>query len=158
MDEKKMLEKIKGIKYCTIQDKQKKILLEQIKKIPIIQLACERTGISRSTFYRWCDDDEKFANEYKDALVNGKQLINDLAESKLISNIHNNNMQAITFWLKHKHSDYKEEDAKSKLMEDDRQFVFHIRTVDERGNVISDSDKIYEDRIKRKSGLLGRKI
>ena len=31
----------------------KTIILEQLQKAPIVQIACEKTGISRATYYRW---------------------------------------------------------------------------------------------------------
>lgn len=88
------------------QSKQKEALVEQIKKAPIIQLACERVGLSRATFYRWRKDDEKFAEAVEEALESGSAIINDLAESKLISAIKEQNLTAIIFWLKHHHRAY----------------------------------------------------
>lgn len=88
-------------------NKQKELLIEQIKKTPIILLACEKVGLARSTFYRWRKDDEKFAEAVDDALITGSQLINDMAESQLISAIKDKNMTAIIFWLKHHHAAYE---------------------------------------------------
>ena len=86
------------------QDKQ--ILIEQLKKTPIIQLACEKTGIGRATYYRWRKEDEKFAEDADDAIHLGEQLVNDMAESQLLSAIRDQNMTAIIFWLKHHHKNY----------------------------------------------------
>lgn len=87
-------------------DAVKSALIEQLKKVPIIQFACEKCGIARSTFYRWRDADEAFAAAIDDALYYGKQFINDLAESQLISAIKDKHMTAIIFWLKTHHRDY----------------------------------------------------
>ena len=65
----------------------KKILIEQIKKTPVIQVACEKVGVSRATFYRWRKSDPKFADKADIALNEGSQMINDMAESQLISAI-----------------------------------------------------------------------
>lgn len=89
------------------QDKQKELLLENLKKAPIIQLACEKVGISRATFYRWKKEDEKFSEKAEEAILKGQQLINELAESNLISAIKDKNMTAIIFWLKNNHKNYK---------------------------------------------------
>ncbi|MFH1533631.1 MAG: hypothetical protein ABID64_01750 [Nitrospirota bacterium] len=88
-------------------EKQKGTLLEQIKKTPIIQIACEKTGISRATFYRWRKSSRKFREEADQALVDGARIVNDMAESQLISAIRDQNMTAIIFWLKHHHKNYK---------------------------------------------------
>jgi len=36
--------------------------LEQLKKIPIIQVAAEKTGLSRNTIYRWRKEGNEFVN------------------------------------------------------------------------------------------------
>lgn len=88
------------------EDERKK-LIEQIKKTPIVQIACERSGISRATYYRWRKASKKFREEADQALFEGVALINELAESQLISGIRDKNMTAIIYWLKHHHKDYK---------------------------------------------------
>lgn len=88
-------------------DKDKKKLLEQLKKVPIIQVACERAGIPRSTFYRWRKEDAEFLSECEIALEQSSAVINDMAESQLINAIKNQNMTAIIFWLKHHHKAYE---------------------------------------------------
>lgn len=86
---------------------QKEKLIDQIKKTPIIQIACEKTGVSRATFYRWKKSDRKFRDAAEEALLDGEALINDMAESQLISSIRDKNMTAIIFWLKNRHKNYK---------------------------------------------------
>lgn len=88
--------------------KQKKILIENLKKTPIIQLCCERSGISRATYYRWKQSDKKFAKEVDEALREGVLFINDIAESQLISAIKDKNITSIIWWLKNRHSAYAE--------------------------------------------------
>ena len=88
------------------QEKTKQDIIIQLQKTPIIEYACKNTGLGRSTFYRWRKDDESFANEVDQALTKGRLLINDMAESQLISGIKDKNMTAIIFWLKHNHKNY----------------------------------------------------
>lgn len=85
---------------------QKDLLVEQFKKIPIVQIACEKTGVSRASYYRWRKEDPTFARESDSALVDGSCMVNDMAESQLISAIRDKNMTAIIFWLKHHHETY----------------------------------------------------
>lgn len=84
----------------------KKAIIEQLKKTPIVQVTCEKLGISRATFYRWKKADEKFAEDVELALQEGSQMINDMAESQLISSIKSGNMTGIIFWLKNHHKNY----------------------------------------------------
>lgn len=86
--------------------KEKKALIEQLKKVPIIQIACERVGISRPTFYRWKKDDIEFAKTIKEALSEGVVFINELSESQIITLIKEKNLAAVRFWLRHNHPKY----------------------------------------------------
>jgi len=87
-------------------DKNKEVLIEQLKKTPIVQIACEKSGVGRATYYRWKKEDQDFSKKAEEALIEGNSLINDAAESQLISAIRDKNMTAIVFWLKHHHSAY----------------------------------------------------
>jgi len=82
-------------------------LIMQLKKTPVIQIACEKTGVSRASYYRWRKEDEEFAYDCDRALSEGKQLVNDLAESQLLAAIRDGHMTAIIYWLKHHHKDYE---------------------------------------------------
>lgn len=105
---KKIIKKENNCRVIARQEKQKELLIEQLKKIPIVQIACEKIGIARSTVYRWRNEDLEFDNQLTESLHKGKSLINDMAESKLIAGIHNNNMPAIMYWLRHNHKTYRE--------------------------------------------------
>lgn len=88
-------------------EQTKDALLEQLKKTPIVQIACEKLGISRWTFYRWKKEDGEFAKKIDEAIFDGRLLVNDLAESQLISAVKDRNFAAIMYWLKHHHPSYK---------------------------------------------------
>jgi len=88
------------------QPKLKKTLLEQLERTPIIQVACERAGIGRATFYRWRDEDEVFKKSIEKALAEGELFISDISESQLITLIKEKNWPAISFWLKYHHPKY----------------------------------------------------
>lgn len=89
------------------QDKVKKKLLDELEKVPIIQYACQKAGISRSTFYRWVEEDDQFAEDSRAAVEKGIDVINDLAESQLINNVKNGHFGSITYWLKFNHERYR---------------------------------------------------
>lgn len=84
------------------KNKKQGEFLGQLRKIPIVQVACEKTGISRNSVYRWRNEDEKFKKEFDEALAEGEALINDMSESQLLTLIKEKNWSAISFWLKHR--------------------------------------------------------
>ena len=88
------------------QQKEKQLLIEQLKKTPIVQVACEKTDIGRATFYRWKKEDPQFANDVDTSLAEGSLLVNDMAESQLMSAIREKNLTAIIFWLRNHHPSY----------------------------------------------------
>jgi hypothetical protein len=94
---------------ATIQkriDKNQELLLEQLKKTPIVQVACEKVGVGRATYYRWRKDNEYFSEQADIAITEGSLLVNDMAESQLMAAIREKNLTAIIFWLKHHHPNY----------------------------------------------------
>lgn len=79
--------------------KTKKELIEILEKNPVIQPACDRCSINRSTFYRWQKEDKEFAKEVARASEEGRNLVSELCESKLMNAIKNENLGAIKYWL-----------------------------------------------------------
>lgn len=79
----------------------------ELKKVPIVQVACEKTGVSRNSVYRWKKEDPKFSKEMDQALIDGVALVNDMSESQLLTLIKEKNYPAISFWLKHRNNNYK---------------------------------------------------
>ena len=105
-------------------NKNKQLLIDQLKKTPVIQVACEKVGVGRATFYRWKNDDEKFAQDTNQAINDGNGLVNDMAESQLMSAIRDKNLTAIIFWLKNHHPTYATKvEVTAKLKRDDEQLT-----------------------------------
>lgn len=50
-------------------DKNKELVIQQLKKTPIVQVSCEKVGIGRATFYRWKQEDQDFATMADEALL-----------------------------------------------------------------------------------------
>ncbi len=82
--------------------------LEELKKVPIVQVACEKTGLSRNSIYRWRKDDPNFAKKMDEALIEGVAFVNDMSESQLLTLIKEKNYPAISFWLRHRNTNYKD--------------------------------------------------
>lgn len=87
-----------------LQDK----FFEELKTIPIIQVACEKTGVSRNSVYRWKKEDKSFSKKMDQAMSDGVAFVNDMSESQLLTMIKEKNWSAISFWLKHRNDNYKE--------------------------------------------------
>jgi len=89
------------------KDKTSKQFLEELKKVPIVQVACEKTGVSRNSVYRWRRGDKKFEEEMDKAMSEGVAFVNDMSESQLLTMIKEKNWSAISFWLRHRNDNYK---------------------------------------------------
>ena len=82
------------------------LLLEQLRKLPVVSVACEKTGVSRASYYRWRREDSTFAASADEALQDGTSLVSDMAESQLLSQIRDGNLGAVMYWLKHRNPNY----------------------------------------------------
>lgn len=85
-----------------------KQLLEELKKVPIVQIACEKCGVSRKSFYEWKRKDKKFEKLVEEAMSEGEAFINEMSESQLLQLIKEGNFPSIRFWLNHRHPKFKE--------------------------------------------------
>lgn len=88
------------------QEKERGLLLEQLRKTPIVQLACERSGVGRTTYYRWRREDDAFRALSDEAMRDGEGMINDLSESQILAMIKDRNFPAIQLWLRQHHPKY----------------------------------------------------
>lgn len=88
-------------------DQAKELFLEQLKKTPVVQIAAEKLGVGRATFYRWKQEDKEFSKKVYEAILDGRLMVNDLAESQLIGAVRDRDMRAIVYWLRHHHVDYR---------------------------------------------------
>lgn len=79
----------------------------ELAKVPIVQVACEKTGLSRNSVYRWRREDKVFTQKMDQALTEGVAFINDMSESQLLTMIKEKNYSAISFWLRHRNDNYK---------------------------------------------------
>ncbi len=78
---------------------KKETLLQALESsLGIVSTACNRSGISRSSFYKWYKEDEEFRKKV-DEIDNVKL---DYVETKLFKNIENEKEKSIIFYLQHK--------------------------------------------------------
>lgn len=83
------------------REKGKKAVLEQLIKTPIVEVACSKAGIGKTSFYEWKNTDPEFAKAVEEAMATGIEFISDIAESQLISLIKKGDFKAVAYWLKH---------------------------------------------------------
>jgi hypothetical protein len=100
------------------QSKQKTLVLDQLKKTPIIKVACERSGVPRATLYRWQQEDEEFRKAVDIAIIEGRLMINDMSEYQLLSLIQDRNPTIIRYWLEKHHPDYMKKGQAEELEDD----------------------------------------
>lgn len=102
--------------------KKTKILLnklaEEVEKTPVIQVACDKFGISRNTFYRWMKEDKKFLIRINEAMSLGNGLVSDVAISNVLEGIKRKDAMYTKYWLSHRHPDFR------------RPFVFKVDSDD----------------------------
>ena len=89
------------------KNKFQDLFLAELEKVPIVQVACEKTNLSRNTVYRWRKEDLGFAKKMDESLSKGVALVNDMSETQLLTLIKEKNWPAISFWLKHRNDNYK---------------------------------------------------
>ena len=90
------------------KDKTQDLFFDCLRKIPIVQIACEKTGIARSTAYRWCDESPEFKKKFEEALREGEKVITEMAKSGAITLIRDKHWPAISFWLRKRDPDFRD--------------------------------------------------
>jgi hypothetical protein len=90
------------------KEKDKEMLLEQLKRTPIVEMAYCKLSIGRTTYYRWRKENAEFARLADEAIRDGILLVSDMAEAELISAIRNGQLTAAIFWLRNHHESYKQ--------------------------------------------------
>lgn len=81
------------------QNKLREAFLEQLKRTPTIETACQKVGVARATIYRWINASKKFEKRVDDALTEGRTFMSDVAENQLFSLIGEKEISAIRLYL-----------------------------------------------------------
>ena len=95
----------------------------ELKKVPIVLVACEKSGISRNSVYRWKREDKEFSKVMDEALAEGEALVNDMSESQLLTMIKEKNWSAISFWLRHRNPRFKDKIEVTSKIEDSEELT-----------------------------------
>lgn len=137
-------------------NRKKQRLLRELEETPMVQQACKKVGIARSTFYGWCESDRKFYYLSELAKSKGRDKLNDYVESKLLENIKNGQQSAIQFWLINNSRTYRSSNTswqgRLKQLENDEiklhEEIAELLDVDEVVRVLNGSPKILGKAIK----------
>ena len=90
------------------KNKFQKQFLDELRKVPIVQVACEKMGLSRNSVYRWRNEDVEFRKAMEEAIAEGEELVNDMSEGQLLTLIKEKNWSAISFWLRKRNPKFKD--------------------------------------------------
>lgn len=90
------------------KDRIKDKFLESLKKVPIVQISCEKVGVSRNSVYRWRNADKKFSEDMDLAMAEGEAFINDISEGQLLNMIKEKSWPALAFWLRHRNPKFRD--------------------------------------------------
>lgn len=82
-------------------------LINELKNIPIVEIACEKLNISRQTYYRWKNEDPDFEKEAEKAIAQGDERINDVAESVILKKMKQEDFNATKYYLDRRHPKYQ---------------------------------------------------
>jgi len=89
------------------QKLQRETLLSELRKNSVMTVACQKSGIPRPTVYRWLKNDPTFAEAVEEAGAEGRDIINDMAESVVIKKVREENLHAAKYWLSHNNERYR---------------------------------------------------
>ena len=78
---------------------EKEKFLAVVREVPILAVACKNSGIAKSTVYRWIKRNSKFNEKLNEAMSEGRESVNDIAESQLIATMRKGERWAICYWL-----------------------------------------------------------
>ena len=116
------------------QQTQKKIFLEQLGKTPIVSLVAEKTGIPRSTYYRWLESDPDFRKNAEKVYTEWVRWVNDMAVSQLMKLMKDGDRHALMFWLRTRDPEFwwiitrkPEKHEEDGLSEQERKYQVNIR-------------------------------
>lgn len=95
----------------------KKLMIELLSKYPIVEAACSKVKISRSTHYKWMSEDDRYRARVNEAMAISIDTVNDLAENNIITGVKRGEHKSSTFWLKNRHPAYKAKPAITRVEE-----------------------------------------
>lgn len=93
-------------------------LVEEIEKTPLVQVACDKVGISRNTFYRWVKEDPELPTRINEAMSLGMGVVNDVAVSNVLEGIKKKDVGYTKYWLTNNHPNFKKQPVPRSNLDD----------------------------------------
>lgn len=81
--------------------KLKTRVVDELRINPVVEAACRKSGLPRATFYRWLEDDDSFYSDVELAQAQGRERVNDMAESEVMKGIGRGDFRYVKYWLEH---------------------------------------------------------
>jgi hypothetical protein len=88
------------------QEIVKEKFIQELTINPFIETACRKLKVCRATIYRWLKEDHYFKKAADEAIIISNGSIDDLAKSKLVEAIKNNDSGMIKYHLSKRHKEY----------------------------------------------------
>lgn len=88
------------------QVKVKELFLEQLKKTPTIEQACQKVQVSRMTISRWRLASPRFDEAVRKAQEEGREFVSDIAEAQMFNLISQGKVEMIKYFLSHNNARY----------------------------------------------------
>ena len=89
-----------------ITPNEKEKFLEILEGTPLISIACRKAGISKTTIYRWRNENRDFADKMDKVLEEGCEAISDRVESVLIKKALSGERWGVQMWLESNRKKY----------------------------------------------------
>jgi hypothetical protein len=74
-------------------------IIEILEDTPLVSYACKKAGISRATYYRWMNDDLKFAEQVERAITMGRESSVEIGEAVIIKKMREGDLGATKYFL-----------------------------------------------------------
>lgn len=82
-------------------ERHRQKIIEELRKTPIVEIACKNAGVGRTTFYDWIKRNQRFRAQVEEAMLVSRESVNDLAEARMIGKIKEGSFKETRFWLEH---------------------------------------------------------
>ena len=127
-------------------------LIEELERTPLVQIACEKHGISRNTFYRWMKEDGDFMERVSEAMSLGTGVVHDVAVSNVLNGIKSKDVIYTKYWLSHRHPDFRRPFVHREDIDDPLQHKRHLDSEAQllklRNEIKDAESRLYDEKIK----------
>lgn len=89
------------------RDANKQKVIEQLRLMPIVTVACKRSSVATATYYRWRNEDAQFEDDSDEAIRQGSLIVDDMVESQLLKGINEGVAVLIMYYLNNRHPRYQ---------------------------------------------------